>query len=99
MLHLVRLVHDDGWHPVRAGAKLRDVIADQQVLRQMAARVRGTLADRPSVVGERAARTLAVAIEAGPGSVVPDELNLQATGLRQVRGVHPGEISAVRRLP
>lgn len=66
MLHLVRLVLDDAWHPIRAGTKLRDVIADQQVLRQMATRVRRTLADRPSIVGERAARTLEVAI--GPGS-------------------------------
>jgi hypothetical protein len=66
MLHLVRLVLDDAWHPAHAGTSLRRSIADQRVLQQMAARVRAALADRPSPLGERAARTLAFAIDARP---------------------------------
>lgn len=63
MLHLVRLVLDESWHPASAATRLRGLIGDDRVLRQMAVRVRSALADRPSPVGERAALTLAVAID------------------------------------
>lgn len=62
MLHLVRLVLDEAWHPATAAAHLRDLIPDPRVLRHLAARVERALFDRPSPVGERAARTLALAL-------------------------------------
>jgi hypothetical protein len=67
MVHLVRLILDDSWHPVDASAKLQELVGDIRVLRQMAARVRLVTLDRSSEITERAVLTLAEAIgEAQP---------------------------------
>ena len=67
MVHLVRLILDDGWQPVAASARLRAQVSDPRVLRQMAARVQRTMQERPSPVAERALLTLAEALgEAQP---------------------------------
>lgn len=67
MVHLVRLILDDDWHPVDASARLRELVGDVFVLRQMAARVHRAMLDRSSEITERAVLTLAEAIgEAQP---------------------------------
>jgi hypothetical protein len=63
MAHLVRLVLDEDWQPARAAARLREQVADQRVLRHMAARVQRALTERPSEVARRAALTLSRAID------------------------------------
>jgi hypothetical protein len=62
MVHLVRLVTADDWDPALASLRLREVVSDALVLRQMSARVQRAIAERPSEVAERAARTLAAAM-------------------------------------
>jgi hypothetical protein len=57
MVHLVRLILDDDWHPVDASAKLREPVGDAWVLRQMAARAHRAMLDRSSEVTERAVLT------------------------------------------
>jgi hypothetical protein len=62
MVYLVRLILDPDWQPKAAAARLRELVGDERVLRQMAARVHRAMVDRPSEIAERAALTLAEAI-------------------------------------
>lgn len=66
MVHLVRLILDDDWHPVDASRRLRELVGDVRVLREVAARVNRAMLDRPSETTERAVLTLAEAIGEAP---------------------------------
>lgn len=65
-VHLVRLILDDDWHPVDASRRLRELVGDVRVLREVAARVNRAMLDRPSEITERAVLTLAEAIGEAP---------------------------------
>lgn len=58
LLALIRLVLDDAWSPEQAATHLRARVVDQAVLRRVRARVLNALAERPTPVAQRAARTL-----------------------------------------
>lgn len=58
LLALIRLVLDDSWSAQRAATELRVKVTDESVLCRVRTRVRAALAERPTPVAQRAARTL-----------------------------------------
>jgi hypothetical protein len=58
MLVLVKLILADDWSAADAAAQLARRVRNPHVLAQMTARVRAAQSERPSELGERAARTL-----------------------------------------
>ncbi len=64
ILHLVRLVLDEGWTVAEAAAVLCQQVPDVAVLRRARVRVRRTLAERTGPAGQRAAATLDTALAA-----------------------------------
>jgi hypothetical protein len=60
---LVRLVLEDDWDRVASAGRLREIVADTEVLRRMAARVHSAGEDRASWIASRAALTLANALD------------------------------------
>lgn len=89
MIHLVRLVLDDGWNPAVAAARLCELVDDPGVLSHMAARIRRAAEDRPSVVAERAVLTIELAIggRCGPatGGAGLRDLSLDGAATRERR--------------
>jgi hypothetical protein len=65
MVHLVRLVVDEGWTAARAGEALSRQIPDTAVLRRARARVQRALVEGVTPVGNRAVATLEVALAIG----------------------------------
>jgi len=65
MVHLIRLVVDDGWSAASAGQALSQQVPDQAVLRRARARVQRAMAESVTPVGKRAVATLQVALSIG----------------------------------
>jgi hypothetical protein len=59
---LVRLVVEDTWTAVTAAVQLGRQVSDEAVLRRARSRVGWALAERSSIIGERAAATLDAAL-------------------------------------
>ena len=59
---LVRLVIEDTWTAVTAAVQLRGHVSDEAVLRRARSRVGWALAERSSIIAERAAATLDAAL-------------------------------------
>ncbi len=70
IVELVRLIVDDTWTAVAAGVQLRRHVGDEAVLRCARSRVGWALAERSSVIGERAAATLDAALASSVGATV-----------------------------
>ena len=66
MVLLVRLTVADEWSAEGAATQLREKAGDDAVLRRVRARVSLAMADRPSVVGERALAILDLALSLDP---------------------------------
>jgi hypothetical protein len=65
MVHLVRLVVDEGWTAASAGQALSQQVPDKAVLRRARARVQRAMADGITPVGSRAVATIQVALAIG----------------------------------
>jgi hypothetical protein len=89
IVQLVRLASDDTWTAGAAAIQLRDHVHDETVLRCARSRVGWALAERSSIIGERAAATLdaALAWSRGATATSPDPRSAS----------HPAMISARMR--
>jgi len=90
IVQLVRLVADDAWTASAAAIQLRDQVHDETILRCARARVGWALAERSSVIGERAAATLDAAL-ASPGEAAVTSPHVRSAS-------HPAMISVRSRV-